>query len=447
MIIVYSLLVKNAKIPLNGCLFEGNIYVENGVITSIGKREYSAEVVIDAEGQLVVPGGVDLHAHVYDPAHIENEDWKTGSLAAAYGGVTTLVDMPLRTYVDNIDALEQKLKEAQRSSYVNYGITGGFINKKNYKVIPVLRARGVKTFKFFTCRPFKIEDDSIIPALNEIERSNAVAIFHAEDEVLVDYWESVYRGVNDIVAYHSSRTGSTEASAILRIGVYALETNTPIHIAHLSSKLGLEAIYWLKKQGVKLTSEVCPHHLYFTREDSRRFGNYLKLAPTLKTSEDVRALWRGLSEGAIEIYASDNAPAPRSMKELDTWSAWGGIPNLEIMGPFLYTYGVLENRITLERFIDVFARNPAKLLGVYPFLGELLIGSRADLYILETRKTRKISSSTHHHKVDWTPWEGLELKGAPLHLIVGGNVIIERGELVGKPGVGIYVGDLIMKRY
>jgi len=442
---MYSLVLKNVKIPLNGYLVEGHIYIENGLIASIGKREYSADVVIDGEGQLVVPGGIDLHAHIYDPEYVENEDWETGSLAAAYGGITTLIDMPLETSVDNIDVLEHKLREAQRNSYVNYGITGGFINKRNYSMIQVLRARGVKTFKFFTCKPFKIEDDAIIPALSEIKRNNAIAVFHAEDEELINYWESKYKGISDIVAYHSSRTEATEASAILRIGIYAFETNTPIHIAHLSSRLGLEAILWLKKLGVKLTSEVCPHHLYFTREDSRRFGNYLKLAPTLKTSEDIKTLWMGLSKGVIEIYASDNAPAPRSMKEIDTWSAWSGIPNLEIMGPFLYTFGVLENRITLSKFIDVFARNPAKLLGVYPLLGEILVGSRADLYVLETRRTRKISSNTHHHKVDWTPWEGFELKGAPLHLIVGGNIIIEKGELVGKPGVGIYVGDLIAK--
>jgi dihydroorotase (multifunctional complex type) len=444
--LVESLVIRNVKIPIQGSLIEGNILVENGLITSIGRRDYTGDVVLDGEGQLIVPGGIDLHAHVYDPEYLENEDWSTGSLAGAYGGLTTVIDMPLRVYVDNPSIVERKLSEARRHSYVNYGITGGFINKSNYKSISVLRSMGVKTFKFFTCRPFKIEDDSLIPALEEVKRNNAIAIFHAEDDDLISYGESKYRGINDIVAYHSSRTGLTEASAVLRVGLYALEVGARVHIAHLSSGMGLSAIKWLRENNVSITSEVCPHHLYFTREDSRRYGNYLKLAPTLKTREDIEELWVGLNKGLIDAYVSDNAPAPRSMKDVDTWSAWGGIPNLEIMGPFLYTMGVLTGRISLEVFIDVFSRNPAKILGVYPFIGELAIGSRADLYILETRRKRLISSRNHHHKVDWTPWEGFEFYGAPLHLVVGGKVVIEKGELVGEPGWGVYVGELVKEK-
>jgi dihydroorotase (multifunctional complex type) len=441
-----SLLIKNVKIPIHGELVEGNIYVEDGVIRAITKRLYEADVVIDGGGQPVVPGGIDLHAHVYDPQHIENEDWKTGSLAAAFGGLTTLIDMPLRVYVDNPHIVEEKLSAACRDSYVNYGLTGGFINKSNYKSILELRKLGIKTFKFFTCRPFKIEYEALVPAFVEIKRSNSIAVIHAEDDELIEHLERDYRGVNDIVAYHMSRSAEVEAVAIMRVGLYARQVGCRVHIAHLSSKLGLEAIKWLKGIGVAVTSEVCPHHLYFTREDSKRYGNYLKLAPTLKTREDIEALWRSLRDGLIEAYVSDNAPAPRRLKEVNTWSAWGGIPNLEIMGPFLYTMGVKAGLITLERFIDVFSRNPAKMLGLYPELGEIAVGSRADVYVLETRRPRRISASTHHHKVDWTPWEGIELYGAPLHLIVGGEVVIERGELVSRPGVGVYVGELVLKK-
>ncbi len=438
-----SLIVRNAKIFFGGELVEGNILVENGVVKAIGRREFEGDYVLDAEHQPVLPGGIDVHAHVYDPEYADNEDWKTGSLAAAYGGLTTLIDMPLRVYVDGVEVLEAKLKEAAENSYVNYGVTGGFLNKKNIKSIAELRKRGVKTFKIFTCRPFQAEEEALGSILEEIAKTDSVAIVHAEDEGLIRYWEGLYKARNDVVSYHMSRTDSAEAAAILRIGMYARDTGARIHVAHLSSKLGLESVLFLKEKGVKVTSEVCPHHLYFTREDSAKYGNYLKLAPTLKTREDVEALWRGLAEGLIEVYASDNAPAPRRLKEVDVWSAWGGIPNLEIMGPFLYTYGVLKGRISIKRFVEVFSENPAKLLGIYPLMGSISIGSRADLYILETRRAKKISASTHHHKVDWTPWEGIELYGAPLHLVVGGHVIIENGELVGRPGLGVYIGNYV----
>lgn len=441
---MHTLVLRNAKIPIGSELVEGSILIEDGYIKSIGRREYTGDTILDAQGQPVVPGGIDVHAHVYDPEYSDNEDWRTGSLAGAFGGLTTLVDMPLRVYVDDLAILEHKLKEAREHSFVNYGVTGGFLNEKNIGCIRTLRARGVVTFKIFTCRPFQASEKSLGFILDEIAKTNSVAIVHAEEDGLIEFHESRYRG-GDILAYHLSRTDSTEASAILRVGMYARDAGAKLHIAHLSSKLGLESIMFLRRVGVRVTVEVCPHHLYFTREDSTKYGNYLKLAPTLKTREDVEALWRGLIDGSIDIYASDNAPAPRRFKETDTWRAWGGIPNLEVMGPFLYTYGVRRGLISMRRFIELTSENPAKLLGVYPTLGSMSIGSRADLYVLETRYPRRISSSNHHHKVDWTPWEGLELYGHPLYLIVGGEVIIEKYELIGKQGAGIYIGDLIKK--
>ncbi|MEM4717592.1 MAG: dihydroorotase family protein [Desulfurococcaceae archaeon] len=438
-----SIAIRNAKIPINDELVEGNILVEDGYISAIGKREYKGDTLLNAEGCLTVPGGIDIHAHIYDPLAISHEDWESGSLAGAYGGLTTIVDMPLRTDVDTIEALEAKIREAKEHSFVNYGITGGFLKNSNISSIRILRDKGVKTFKMFTCRPFHVEESSIGFILEEIARTNSIAIIHAEEDGLIEYMGSKYMVENSILAYHNSRSDSAEAAAILRVGLYARETNSTIHIAHLSSRLGLESISFLRRNGVKVTCEVCPHHLYFTREDSTRYGNYLKLAPTLKTKNDIESLWHGLANGLIDIYASDNAPSPRYMKETDTWSAWGGIPNLEIMGPFLYTYGVRSGILSISRFIKVFSENPARLLGLYPLFGSISIGSRADLYILDTRQPRKITASTHHHKVDWSPWEGIELYGAPLHLIVNGNVLIEKGEIVAKPGLGVYVGVYI----
>lgn len=438
-----SLVLKNAKILVDNGFVEGNILVKDGYVVAIGKRDYTGDIILDAEGRPVVPGGIDLHAHVYDPKYADHEDWRTGSLAAAFGGITTLIDMPLRVNVDSPEILGIKLREARRCSYLNYGVTGGFLSQNNISCIRILRNAGVKTFKIFTCRPFQVEEKALGEILEEVSKTNSIAVIHAEDEGLVEYWERKYRGQNTILAYHSSRSDSAEASAILRAGMYARDTGASIHIAHLSSKLGLESVLFLRRQGVKVTTEVCPHHLYFTREDSMRHGNALKLAPTLKSRSDVEALWEGLSRGFIDVYASDNAPAPRRLKEVDVWDAWGGIPNLEIMGPFLYTYGVQRGLISIKRFIEVLSENPARVLGVYPLFGSISVNSRADLYVLETRKPRRISAETHHHKVDWTPWEGLELYGSPLHLVVNGFVLIRKGELVGEPGHGVYVGDYL----
>jgi dihydroorotase (multifunctional complex type) len=367
-------------------------------------------------------------------------------LAGAYGGITTLIDMPLRVYVDNLDVLRKKIEEAKKNSYVNYGVTGGFVNGRNKDAVTLLAREGVKTFKVFTARPFRAEDHDIPDIFEQISNVNGVAIVHAEDDALIELGERKYRSFDNPLYYHLHRTDNAEALAILKVGFYAYETNTQLHIAHLSSAKGLEAVTFVRRYYGRVTVETCPHYLYFTRDDTLRLGNYIKVAPTLKTQVDRESLWRGLDTGAIDVYASDNAPAPRPEKEKDAWSAWGGIPNLEIMMPFLYTFGVEGRRITFETFVNVTSRNPSRVLGLYPVKGELAVGSDGDIVVLETRKPRRISASTHHHKVDWTPWEGLELKGHPLHLLVNGSVLIEKGELVGEPGRGVYVGNII-KRY
>ena len=437
-----SILLRNVKVYWHGDVVEGSILVENGVVTSISKKENTADLVLDCEGLLAIPGGIDIHAHVYDPEHTDHEDWRSGSLAALYGGVTTLIDMPLRVSVDSVEAVKLKISEAARSSYVNYGVTGGFINDKNYHSIRDLVKHGVVTYKFFTCRPFMIKSEAIPRALRLIAEHNAVAVFHAEDEALIAFREDSLRSREDPLAYHESRSGYAEAAAIMRAGFYAAEISARVHIAHLSSKEGVEAVKYLKERGVKITAEVTPHHLYFTKRDAERLGNLIKVAPTLKDVEDREALWRGLAEGVIDVLASDNAPAPLSKKTGSVWSVWSGVPSLEVMVPLLYTHGFMQGRISLRKLVEVVAENPAKILGIYPVKGSLLIGSHADIVVLETRRARVISARTHHHKVEWNPWEGVELYGAPYHVLINGYLVLERGELVGEPGRGVYVGEL-----
>ncbi|MEM4451706.1 MAG: dihydroorotase family protein [Thermosphaera sp.] len=435
-----SFLIKNVKIPVGGELVEGSILIENKYITAISKKDFQADFVLDGKGFLAIPGGIDIHAHVYDPEKLDHEDWTTGSLAAVYGGITTIVDMPLRVFVDNISRAMEKIESAKRHSYVNFGITGGFLNDRNYGSIDELFKIGIRTFKIFTCRPFTTTEQSLARIFKKASTKNVVLIAHAEDEGILTIREEEYKSQNDIEAYHLSRDGLAEAAAIMKLGYYSLETGASLHIAHLSSKEGVESLEFLRKRNAKITSETCPHYLFFTREDSKKYGTFLKMAPTLKTSVDREVLWKALSEGIIDVYASDNAPSPRELKETDVWSAWGGIPNLEIMGPFLFTYGVLQRRISLHRFITVFSRNPAKLLNVYPTLGELAVGSVADIVVLNTREPRTISSRNHHHKVDWTPWEGTTLYGHSYHAVVSGELVLEEGELVGRPGDKLYIG-------
>ncbi|OYT38590.1 MAG: amidohydrolase [Desulfurococcales archaeon ex4484_58] len=434
-----SILIRNVKLWFNDFI-ESNVLVENGVVREISKREFEdVDLVIDGGSQVLLPGGIDIHAHIYDPEYVDHEDWGSGSLASLYGGLTTVYDMPLRVYVDNVDILKEKIGVASRDSYVNFGIIAGFMNRSNIKNVKELADHGVRGFKVFTARPFKPDENDYLYILDAIKSVDGVAIIHAEDDAFIDYGESKYRDRDDPLAYHMHRSGYAEASAILRIGYMGLETETHIHIAHLSSGEGVYALKYLKSRGAKITAEVCPHHLFFTREDSKKYGGYLKLAPTLKTKNDVEELWRALANGLIDAYVSDNAPSPRDLKEKSIWEAWGGIPNLEIMIPFLYTYGVKSGRLSFDRFIKVIAENPAKIMGIYPRKGTICIGCDADLVVIDTRKPLKYKAEEHHHKVDWSPWDGFEFYGYPIHVLINGKPMIIDRELIGRPGSGKYI--------
>lgn len=438
------IMIRNAKIWIGEGFVEANILVEDGIIAAISKRQFKdVDMILDAYGQPVIPGGIDIHAHVYDPEYTINEDWESGTLAAAFGSITTVYDMPLRVNVDNPKMLKEKIEAGKKNAYINFGVHAGFMTENNYNMIPKLAEKGVKGFKVFTCRPFMASDKALVRILELVRDVDGLVLAHSEDDALIDYGESKHKDLDDIVAYHMSRSDNAEAAAIMRLGYYARETRGPLHICHISSKEGVDAIRYLRSRGVKLTVEVCPHHLHFTRDDSAKYGSYLKLAPTLKTAEDREALWQALADGTIDAYVSDNAPAPRIDKEKNVWRAWGGIPTLEIMGPYLYTYGVLKGRISFGRFVEVFSTNPAKIMGIYPRKGVLALGADADLVVLETRVARKITASDHHHKVDWTPWEKMELYGYPLHLLVNGEVVIRERNLVANKGVGRYID----KRY
>ncbi|WFO75215.1 dihydroorotase family protein [Desulfurococcaceae archaeon MEX13E-LK6-19] len=447
--VLSSLLIKNARVFINGEPVEASIYVENGVVKSITKNHEPllsrAETIIDAENKPVIPGGIDIHAHIYDPDYTHHEDWRTGSLAAGYGGITTVFDMPLRMFVDNIEKLYLKVKKGLEDSYVNFGIHAGMMKDENLTAIPELAEHGVIGFKVFTLKPWGASDHAILKIMDLVRSVDGVVMVHAEDDALIDRGLEEMKNRTDPLAHHEARSDVAEAAAISKIGFYAMVTRAHTHIVHVTSKLGAERIAYFKKKGVKLTAETCPQYLFFTRKDVEKWGNYLKCAPSIKTGADVEGLWDAIASGVIDAIASDHAPAPRNEKEVDVWSAWGGLPVIELIIPFTYTFGVKKGRISFSRFVEVVSTNPAKIMKLYPRKGAILPGSDADLVVLDVDYCEKVDPAKLHHKVDWCPWEGVELCGWPRHVIVNGELLIQDRELVGKPGMGRYVGEYFKK--
>ncbi len=435
-----SLLIRDARVLIkSNYLREANIHVADDKVVKISAHDTELIVnqydkVIDAKGLIAVPGGIEIHAHIYDPGYTHHEDFFTGSLAAAYGSITTIYDMPLRMYVEDLKTLEIKVKEGLRNSVINFGIIAGMMNEKNIGNVKQLRDAGVKAFKLFTCKPFRPASDAGITKVIEVVNSNdGTVMIHAEDDAILDYLIEKYRklGRDDPVAHHESRPAEAEASAVARVLIIAKMLNMRVHFAHISAGLSVRLIRKAKEAGVQVTAETCPHYLLFTKDDVIKWGSYLKMNPALKTKDDVRELWRALGDGTIDAVTSDHAPSPRDEKEVDVWSAWGGIPGVETMFPAIFTYGIKRlGLLTIERYVEVTSTNPAKIMGIYPRKGTLTVGSDADIALIDPNLTIKVRPDVLHHKVDWTPYEGMELCGWAKHLIVNGKVVIEDREFI-----------------
>ncbi len=438
-----ALILKNVRIPAGGNdLVPAEILVEEGIIAKVGIDIGTPphDFVVDGRGGVAVPGGIDIHAHVFDPDYTHHEDFRTGSIAAAFGGITTFFDMPLRMYVENSADLKVKVKNGVENSLINFSVIAGMMNEDNLHSLKALRDEGVKAFKLFTCEPFRPRRDSTLAeVIRHVDEVGGLTMIHAEDDSLIDYLIKKFKeeGRADPLAHHLSRPAEGEASAIRRVVGIAAELNSRIHVVHVSSKLGAEEIRKGKVRGVKVTAETCPHYLAFTLSDVEKWGNYLKMNPSLKTGEDVKALWEALASGVIDAVTTDHAPSTPEEKEVGVWEAWGGIPGLETMLPFLFTKGVKELGIlTLQRFVEVTSSNPARIMGIYPRKGAILPGSDADIAVLNPDKCKVVKGVDLHHKCGWTPYEGMELCGWPVHVLVNGSLLIEDGELVRgvKPG-------------
>ncbi len=432
------ILLKNVRVPLTGnTTSEAVIIIEDGVISGISKTApplQGFDEIIDGGGGIAVPGAIDIHAHIYDPDYTHHEDFATGSIAAAFGGITTFYDMPLRLYVDSIERLKLKIEAGLKDSFINFSIIAGMMNEANLSSAESLRSEGVKAFKLFTCKPFRPKYDSTLTdVIAKINSLNGLTMIHAEDDSLIDYLTQKFmsEGRHDPLAHHETRPAEGEAAAIRKVAAIAEYLDARIHIVHVSSAEGAEEVRASKCRGAKITAETCPHYLFFTKKDVEKWGNYLKMNPSLKTKEDVDSLWLALSDGTIDAVTSDHAPSPRDGKERDVWEAWGGIPGLETMFPLVFTYGVKKlGLLTLRRYVEVSSINPARIMGIYPRKGALMVGSDADIAVIDPDLCLKVKADNLHHKVDWTPYEGIELCGWPTHVIVNGYSLIMNRELI-----------------
>lgn len=441
-----DLVLLNGRVYHEGALQEEGVAVNNGKIVAIGKEVLlpAAEQVYDAKGNLVLPGLIDLHVHFRDPGYPDREDFFTGTLAAAAGGVTLVGDMPNpNPPTTNARSYSEKLRIAKKKAVVDFHLYGG-VGDTNIDQIGSISALGARLFKSYTTSKYKAlyasSEESICRILERTKARKALFMIHAEDQRIID--EATMKVKNShhsgFFAHTLSRPPESEIQMIKMVLTAAKNSRAPAYICHISTAQGVEAIRKSKHQGVTVYAETCPHYLSLTEADGIMLGPYAKTNPPLRTTEDREALWRGLHDGTIDVLSSDHCPYTVEEKNNgldDIFLAPPGMPGLDTTLSIMLNH-VNNGRFQLKQLISLYSEKPAKILGIYPRKGTLSVGSDADVTIVDPRLKWTVKGEDLYTKSKITMFEGFEVTGRPVATFVRGRLVMRDGEVMGKAGYG-----------
>lgn len=445
-----QLLIKGGKCVSGKTVFSADVLVDDGKITAIGSHFSSkARDILDASGCYVLPGGIDVHVHMPWPtgSYVSLDDIRSGTLAAAHGGVTTVIDFAIPEEKDNLaSVLERKLAEARSNAWVDYsfhlnirGELSGMLEE-----IPDLVARGFPSFKIFMAyEGFRLEDQHLLRVMESIKSANGILDVHAENGLLADYLTDKLLSEGKLAPanFAESRPTICEVEAVQRILAYQRTVGNRLHIHHVSTAEGAKLIGKAGREGMPVTGETCPHYLLFSDDDYR--GNPIKAAslicaPAIKSAQDQTGLWLALAGGSLSVLATDHCPYSNSQKvaHLENFALIpGGMAGVETRLPLIFSEGVLKGRISIERFVEVWATGPAQAMGLFPRKGIIAVGSDADLVILNPDQKTILKSSHLHMNSDCLPYEGWEVSGFPLTTVLRGKILVDKGkQVVSEPG-------------
>jgi len=438
-IVSFDLLIRNGTLVTSGSKRRADVGVNGESIAAIEEHlppDGSAE--LDATGLLVLPGVIDGHVHFREPGLEHEETWASGSLAAVHGGVTTVLDMPNTVpLTDTVERARAKLDLAAQAAVCNYGIFGliGESLDSLEELVSSGLVVGLKVFMGPTTGDLRAPDNhGLMHALTIARDAGLRVAFHAEEREIVERSEATMRasGRTDALAHLEARPVAAEVAAIDRAGKLLRETLARGHILHLSSELGLDAVQYWRSEGVDLTCEVTPHHLFLERGVYEAVGGVARVNPPIRGGRDAEALREALADGRIDSVASDHAPhLATDQQEASIWAVSSGFAGTETLLKLLLTHGVNEGWLSLERLVQVTSVAPARVWGLDVKTGSLAVGKDADLTLVDLERNDVISAAGMHGLNNLTPYEGMHTRGAAVATIVRGKVVMrdERADL------------------
>jgi dihydropyrimidinase len=456
----FDLIVRGGRVATAADVSICDIGIKDGRIVALAERLEDADRVIDAVGKTVTPGGVDSHCHLDQPStdgSVAADDFLTGTRSAAAGGTTTVIPFALQMRGHSLhEALEDYHQRAKGKALVDYAfhlIVTDPTPQVTGQELPALIQDGYSSFKIYmTYDDLMLNDGQILDVLSVARRHQGIVMIHAENSDCIGWLtDRLEEAGKTEPRYHAtSRPRPVEREATHRAITLAELLDVPILIVHVSAREAVREIQRAQARGLRIFGETCPQYLFLTEDDLAApgfEGAKCICSPPPRDKENQQVIWDGLSNGTFQVFSSDHAPTRyddpkgkmlRGDKASFRWIP-NGIPGIETRMPLLYSEGVGKGRIDLSTFVALTATNAAKIYGLYPRKGTLAVGSDADVVIWDDEREVTLTNEMLHHNVDYTPYEGMHLKGWPATVLCRGQVVFEDGEVKGRPGHGEFL--------
>jgi dihydropyrimidinase len=453
----FDMLIQGGTVVTAADTYAADIGISGGRITAIAQQlpRETARQVLSAQGCYVMPGGIDVHTHLDMPfgGTTSADDFESGTIAAAFGGTTTLIDFAIQYKGQTLrTAFDTWMKKAERKATIDYAFHCIITDLPDARLddMDALVREGVSSFKLFMAYPgvFMLEDALIFKAMSQAARNGALICMHAENGGAIDV--IVQRALAEgktAPKYHAlTRPTTAEAEATGRSIALAEMAGAPVYIVHLTCNEALEKVREARDRGLPVYAETCPQYLFLSLENMDVPGfeaaKYV-FTPPLREKWHQEKLWAGLAADHLQAVSTDHCPfCYKEQKEMgkgDFTKIPNGGPGIEHRLSLVFTGGVHGKRFSLNRFVELVSTTPAKLFGLYPRKGTIAVGADADLILFDPNKEEIISAKTHHMKVDYSMFEGIRVKGVPRQVLLGGRLVIDKGKFVGKPGQGQFL--------
>ncbi|HKQ99788.1 MAG TPA: dihydropyrimidinase [Pyrinomonadaceae bacterium] len=447
-------LIRNGRIITAVDDYKADVLIEGETVSVIGaKLNMKADRVIDAAGKLVIPGGIDPHTHMELPfgGTKASDDFRTGTIAAAHGGTTSIIDFAVQYKGESlIEGIDNWHKKAEGKTAIDYGFHLITTELEDSQIEEMYTAmdEGVTSFKLFMAYPgvFLVDDATIFRAMSAAGERGGLICMHAENGIVIN--EIIKRALaqgRTAPKYHAlTRPTLAEAEGVHRAIAISEMAEAPVYIVHLSCADALKQVREARDRGLPAFAETCPQYLFLDIDDyGEGFeGAKYVMTPPLREKWNQAELWKGLKTDDLQVISTDHCPfCMKEQKELgrdDFTKIPNGAPGVEHRVPLIYN-GVVENRISLNRFVELTSTAAAKMFGLFPKKGTIAVGSDADIVIFDPEKEQTISAKTHHMNVDYSAYEGRTIKGVVEMVLSRGRVVIEKGDYKGKPGDGQFL--------